>query len=109
MKFKVYWWIRGVGGKLRKQGTDIFETEMDFFDEGVAESLIEDDLRACVPELADGTGAKGRFSTYSIRADDDDNFKPHLPNFLKAHREIMKERSVSNWGVTKVQERREKH
>ena len=102
MQFKVFWWIRGTGGKQRKQGQDIIETDIEFFDEEQAELLIDEDLDACIPKLGGGTGAKGVFSWYHNPKADDKDFKPNLPNFLEAHKEIMFENSVSNWGINKT-------
>ena len=107
-KYKVYWWIRGTGGHYKKQGFDIIETEIALFDEVDAEEKIAEDLQACIAELGGGTGAEGVFSWYHDPKADNSDFKPNLPNFLKAHREIMEVSPVSNWGVRKVKEIEEK-
>ena len=101
-RFRVYWWIRGVGGRSRKQGQDVVETEIDFFEEEDVEKRIREDLDACIPKLGGGTGARGVFSWYHNPEADSKDFEPNLPNFLKAHREIMKDGMVSNWGVQKI-------
>lgn len=100
-KFKIYWWIRGVGGKQRKQGQDVIETEIDFFDVWNAEEFIEEDLEAQVPQRV--SGSVGHFGTFSAKADEE-NWKPSIPNFVKAHKKIMEQNrcGVSNWGVTKI-------
>lgn len=102
-KFKVFWWIRGTGGKVRKQGHDIIEVSTDLFDITEVEDLIQEDLNACLCKLGGGSGASTHFNWYYDPEADDKDFKPKLPNFLKVHREIMKEvNSVSNWGVRKL-------
>ena len=100
--FKVYWWIRGAGGYPRKQGHDIIETEIDFFDVGDAEERIQEDLDSQIPQRV--SGSQGHFGTFQSKAEEE-SYKPNLPNFIKAHKEVTAENKqgmVSNWGVRKV-------
>jgi len=101
MKFKVYWWIRGVSGYPKKQGHDVVETEIDFFEEE-AEEFIQEDLDAQIPQRV--SGSEGHFGIFLSKAEEK-GYKPNLPNFIKAHREIMERNnrgSVSNWGVSRL-------
>lgn len=102
-KYKVFWWVREVGGQ-RKQGSDIVETEQEDFDDTDAEELAQKDLEASRFKLGGGTGAGNRFSWY-YQDCEEEGFKPNLPNFFKAHKEMYElGNGVSNWGIRKVKE-----
>jgi len=102
-KFKVFWWIRGVGGLLRKSGHDIISTNIDFFDETEAEELIQKDLEAQIPLLI--SGSAGHFSIFASKAEE--GYTSNFPNFIEAHKEVTDNSisgSVSNWGIKKIVE-----
>lgn len=95
--FRVFWWIRGVGGSKKKQGHDLVETNDELFDESESEEMIQKDLDMQLSQSAGNFPSDGAPLHYT----------PKMPNFIKAHIEISianKHSSVSNWGVRKVKE-----
>ena len=92
MKWKVTWWIHGVGRICR--GHDILEVEE--LDEDNVIELIEEDL---------GRNLSDPASTTHYKYDFPSPFVPNLPNFHAKHRELITEdrhSEVSNFGVLRV-------